>query len=133
MTPRNDLAVTFADTEQSATNAAEKTDRPEPDPRPRTMTAKVLTCREAGHHFPWGRDRTKRERLRELVDGEWTDLVQVTRTCSCCKSERVDVYYEHSLKLLRRTYRLVEGYTSEPGNGRVERGDVRRELLRRYL
>lgn len=96
------------------------------------MSDAVLTCREAGHHFPWGRDNTSRERLRELVDGEWTDVVQVTRSCSCCKSERVDVYDENILSLLRRSYRRVDGYEAEPGTGRIDRGDVRRELLRRY-
>lgn len=105
----------------------------EPDPRPASMPYKILTCREAGHHFPWGRDHTTRERLREVVDGEMTDLVQVTRRCSCCKSERVDVYLAHSLRLLRRRYRHVDEYKIEPGTGRLERGQVRRELLRRYL
>jgi hypothetical protein len=99
------------------------------------MSLAVLTCRETGHYFPLGKGT--RERIREAVrlrghlHAEVRDLVQVTRRCECCTSERVDVYDRSTLELVRRHYRLIEGYAAEPGTGRVERVDARRELLER--
>lgn len=90
------------------------------------MSDEVLTCREGGHYFPWG--RAVRERLRE----EGRDLVQTTRACACCRSRRVDVYDANTLTLVRRGYNLVDGYASDPGQGRISRQAVRAELLRRF-
>lgn len=103
--------------------------------RPRDMTIEILTCRESGHYLPY--TAAERERFREYMWDEQghtkapRDLVRVTRTCQCCKSVRVDVIDEHTLALVRRHYRLVDGYSSDPGSGRVTRNNVRRELFRR--
>lgn len=99
------------------------------------MSIEVLTCRESGHFLPY--TAAERERFR---DYEWDehghtrqprDLVRVTRTCQCCKTVRVDVIDEHTLALVRRHYRPVDGYSPEPGTGKVPRREVRRELFRR--
>lgn len=92
----------------------------------KAMPDAFLLCREQGHALQ-GWDRAVRERWR--VDGR--DLVHIKRTCQCCETVRSDVLDEHTLELISRSYDRAEGYDSVVG--RIRRGQVRRELMRRFL
>lgn len=95
-----------------------------------------LICREGGHRL--GLDSIVRaERIR--IDG--VDHLQITRHCSCCTTERVDVlteryaeeqpgWLEPRHELVSREYRYPEHYAH--AGGRIPRGEVRSEWFRRH-
>lgn len=65
----------------------------------------------------------------ETRDGVRVEVVE--QICQRCPKQRVAVYRKSDLATVSVTYTRVRGYDAEPGEGRLEPADVRRELIRR--
>lgn len=95
------------------------------DQRTKSMPGDWLECYGTVHDFRW------RGATVELVVWEGRRVERVTRICQRCPKVRIDYIHRRTLELLGRTYTKVDGYDAKPGEGRIPRPDITRELMRR--
>lgn len=61
----------------------------------------------------------------------WGRCYEVRQICQRCPKERVSLIQKSTGIAVTRHYTKVAGYDAEPGQGRLDRGDVMAELIRR--
>lgn len=85
-----------------------------------------LECYGGGRH-----DIRWRGAVMEKVEWNGRRAERWTYVCQRCPVVRVDIVHPRTLELYSRQYPHIEGYHAAPGEGRLPREDVRRELARR--
>lgn len=64
------------------------------------------------------------------IDG-WGVCEIVVQMCQRCEKERITTMRKRDMVVMDRRYSRVRGFDAEPGEGRLDAADVKREILRR--